>query len=326
MYQKLAEVSLKSGECMEVGVIQAPDEQYTGKIEPFLGHKGGIWNWHIEECMQRSLDALETSFYIGQIGEQIISNIMIVEYQGVGILGHVFTAPDHRQKGACKGVMQHQMEHFRNRGGRALYLGTGYEGHAYYIYASFGFQSVYPRSGFMRYWAEPDFEGNYFGKSEAHVKPVKWHDWGKLEALIGMVGYDFLRSIEFEIYGPNSFEGGFLRFKHSLETSDHYLEAHLLETDTEAIVGFLTLVRDQRWRPESYLLDIFVHPDYWGEAKLLLDAVDWPSGKTQCYADEISLAKMECLLQYGFEREAILQRQISRGTTWMDVHVLKHQP
>jgi hypothetical protein len=322
MYQNLATVSLKSGESMEVGIIQAPDEQYTGKIESFLEHKGGLWNWHIEECMQKPLDDLETRFYIGQLEGNIVSNIMTVEYQGVGILGHVFTSPEHRRKGACKGVMQHQMEDFRRRGGRALYLSTGYDGHAYYIYASFGFQSVIPHSGFMRYWSEPDFEGNYFRKSEVHVKPAEWHDWGRLTALTGIVGYDFLRSMDFGIYGESSFEGGFLGFKHRLENSDHYLAAHLLETDMEAIVGFLTLVRDRRWRPESYLLDIFVHPDYWGEAKLLLDAVDWQSGKIQCYADAISLAKIECLLQYGFEREAILQRQISQGTTSMDVHVL----
>lgn len=325
MYRKLAEVSLKSGECMEVGVVNAPDEEYTGNIEPFLEHKGGLWNWHIEECMQKPLDALETRFYIGQIEGEIISNIMTVEYQGVGILGHVFTAPEHRRKGACKGVMKNQMEDFRNRGGRALYLGTGYDSHAYYIYASFGFQSVYPRSGFMRYWTNPDFEGHYFSKSQVHVKSVEWHDWGRITALTGIVGYDFLRSVDFGIYGPTSFEGGFLGFKHKLETSEHYLAANLLETETESVVGFLTLVRDRRWRPESYMVDIFVHPDYWEEAELLLDSVEWPSGKIQCYVDTVSLAKAECLQKYGFEPEAILEKQVKHGNTWMNVNVFRYQ-
>jgi len=325
MYQHLAEVTLKSGECMEVGVINAPDDKYTGKIEPFLEHKGGHWNWHIKQCMQKPLDALETRFYIGQIDGEIINNIMTVEYQGVGILGHVFTMPEHRQKGACKGVMKNQMQDFRNRNGRALYLGTGYDSHAYHIYASFGFQSVYERSGFMRYWGNPDFEENYFAKSEVHVKPVEWHDWGRLTALTGIVGYDFLRSIDFGIYGPTNFEGRFLGFKNALENSEHYVAANILETDKEAIVGFITITPDRRWQPESYIMDVFVHPKYWTEAELLLNSVDMPSGKIQCYADEISIAKIECLMQYGFEREAVLQKQIKQVNTWMDVYVFKYQ-
>ncbi len=325
MYQQLAEVTLKSREQMEVGVICAPDEAFVGQIEPFLGHKGGYWNWHIERCMQEPLDELETRFYIGQIDGQIISNIMTVEHRGVGILGHVFTSPDHRRKGACKGLMLHQMEDFRRRGGRALYLGTGYDSHAYHIYASFGFQSVMSHSGFMRYWVEPDFEGHYFQQAEVHVKPVEWHDWGKITALTGIVGYDYLRSIAFGIYGPTNFEGGFLGLKRTLGDSDHYLAAHLLETDTGAIVGFLTLVREERWQPESYLMDIFVHTDFWGKASTLLDAVEWPSGKVQCYADATSLDKIEHLSEYGFMREAVLQKQICRGTTWMDVQILQRR-
>ncbi|HAA73566.1 TPA: hypothetical protein DCE37_00380 [Candidatus Latescibacteria bacterium] len=40
----------------------------------------------------------------------------------VGLFGHVFTKPEERRKGAANALM----EDFRQRGGKALYLGTGY--------------------------------------------------------------------------------------------------------------------------------------------------------------------------------------------------------
>ena len=152
MYDKLGEVVLKTDERMEVGLITAPDAPHAEEVKQFLGHKGGNWEWHIQRCVTEVLDALETRFYVGKVDGRVITNIMTVEHEGVGILGHVFTLPQERRKGACKGVMGYQMEDFRERTGRALYLGTGYNSHPFYIYHSFGFESVFPESGFMKYY------------------------------------------------------------------------------------------------------------------------------------------------------------------------------
>ena len=162
MYNKFGEVELKTGERMEVGVVTAPDTPHAEEMKQFLGHKPGNYKWHIERCVTEVLDALETRFYVGKLNGAVITNIMTVEYQGVGILGHVFTLPQQRRKGAAKGVMAYQMEDFRQRSGSALYLGTGYNSHPYYIYQSFGFESVFPESGFMKYHVNEDFEGTLF--------------------------------------------------------------------------------------------------------------------------------------------------------------------
>ena len=183
MHVKLGEITLKTNECMEVGVISVPDETHAEEIKKFLGHKPGNFKWHIDRCVTESLDALETRFYVGKIEGNIITNIMTVEHDGIGILGHVFTLPDQRRKGACKGVMAYQMDEFRQRNGRDLYLGTGYNGHPYHIYHSFGFESVIPESGFMQYQVDDDFCETYFATTSAHPKPVEWHDWPKLTAL-----------------------------------------------------------------------------------------------------------------------------------------------
>ena len=262
MYNKFGEVVLKTGERMEVGVITAPDAPHAEEMKQFLGHKPGNYKWHIERCVTEVLDALETRFYVGKLDGDVITNIMTVESEGVGILGHVFTLPQQRRKGACKGVMAYQMEDFRQRAGGALYLGTGYNSPPYYIYHSFGFESVFPESGFMKYYVNGDFEERYFAPTSAHPKPVEWHDWPKVTALSGIVGWDTLRSLKWAVYGPMNLEGGFLSFKHDLEAEDTYADAKLLISSGGAIVGWATVGRDTRWRPGDCGVGSLLSPEF----------------------------------------------------------------
>ena len=79
MYRKLSTVTLKSGEIMEIGVVKAPDEEYASRINSFLEHKPDVYKWHIRRSVREELDELETYFYIGKLGDEIIANIMTVE-------------------------------------------------------------------------------------------------------------------------------------------------------------------------------------------------------------------------------------------------------
>lgn len=319
MYDKLGEVVLKTAERMEVGVITAPDAPHAEEVKQFLGHKGGNWEWHIQRCVTEVLDALETRFYVGKVEGHVITNIMTVEHEGVGILGHVFTLPQERRKGACKGVMRYQMEDFRERTGRALYLGTGYNSHPYYIYHSFGFESVFPESGFMKYYVNTDFEECYFASAPTEPKPVEWHDWPKLTALSGIVGGDALRSLAWEVYGPTNFEGSFLGFKHDLETEDVYNDAKLLTTPDSAIVGWVTVSRDARWKPATAVLDIFFHPNFADDVPTLLSSMAFPESKVQCYVDSGAAKKAEVLEAAGFTCEGRFKNQFTYGGQYYDV-------
>lgn len=321
MYNKLGEVSLKTNEQMEVGVITAPDVPHAQEVKQFLGHKHGGYKWHIERSVTEVLDALETRFYVGKVDGHVITNIMIVESEGVGILGHVFTLPKQRRKGACKGVMGYQMEDFRQRGGRALYLGTGYNSHPYYIYHSFGFESVFPESGFMKYHVNADFEERYFSSAPVEPKSIEWHDWPKVTALSGIVGSDALRSLAWDVYGPTNLEGGFLGFKHDLETADVYDDAKLLITSDGAIVGWATVNRDTRWKPATAVLDLFFHPNFADDVPALLSAVEFPESKVQCYVDSSSDKKAEVLETAGFTCEGQLKNQFRYGGQDYDVSV-----
>ena len=309
MYEKFADVELRTGQSMEVGVVLAPDLEYAEEVKKFLGHKPETYRWHIDCCVREVLDLLETRFYIGKVDGEIISNIMITEYDGIGTLGHVFTLPNQRRKGACKAIMGYQMDDFRHRGGKALYLGTGYDSHPYHIYKSFGFDSVYDGSGFMSYFATEDFDVNYFVDLDVHVKDnIEWHDWAKITALTGITNGDQIRSVALGIYGPSNFEGGFLSFKQELETGVDYHAAKLLQNASGAVVAMATVKQNE----DIMLLDIFAHPLFWTQLGALLDSLGISSSKVQCYAETKSKEKIKLLHEFGFHCEGI-QRDNDRN-------------
>jgi hypothetical protein len=72
---------------------------------------------------------LDVFYYILHRDGVPFTNMMNIEYRGVGLYGHVFTKPEDRQKGAASALMPMLMDDFRARGGKALYLGTGYDSH-----------------------------------------------------------------------------------------------------------------------------------------------------------------------------------------------------
>ena len=243
---------------MEVGVVFAPDIDYEKELGDFLGHKPDNYKWHVDCCLNQPLDLLETRFYTGKLSGRVITNIMTTEYNGIGILGHVFTLPEQRRKGACKGLMGYQMQDFQDREGQMLYLGTGYDSAPYWIYHYFGFQSVYPEAGFMTYSTVPEFETRHFARGNASatkVKPVQWHDWGALTALTGIVGGDYLRSSIYGLKGPTNFEGGFLYLKQNLEADPQYHQSRLLQSETGAIVAFFDFAnrRGAEWTTRPIL-------------------------------------------------------------------------
>src|SRR5947209_18028776 len=100
MYELLGETTLKNGEKMEIGVVTAPDPEWRERIVPFLGHKGEPYASHLRRSSEGPLDHLETLHYIGHQNGRIMTQVMIVGARGAGILGHVYTLPEERRKGA----------------------------------------------------------------------------------------------------------------------------------------------------------------------------------------------------------------------------------
>jgi len=324
--QTLSTATLKTGERLEIRVVLAPDAELEPLVKPFLGHKPSSYIWHMEAAFEPGrIDDLETRFYLGLLGGRPIANVMTVEYKGIGILGHVYTLPEHRRKGACALVMAEQMEDFRRRGGRFLTLGTGYDTPPYRIYRNFGFQSVTPESGFMKYETAQGFESAFFETTATTILSPQWKDWPVVNMLCAQPGETFVRSVAAELFGPRNFEGGYITLlRRFFETPA--CQARLLHTDRGAVAGVATLLPDARWHYDTLILDLFVHPNFTAYAHPLLQAMALPGDrKIQCHTEEDTAWKIAVLLEEGFEHEATFRGQINANGREVDVEVYERR-
>lgn len=319
MYEKLGAQTLKSGEALEVGVVTAPDAAFAPRIEDVLHHKGPEWRAHIHAALHDETDRLETRFYLGLLGDLPVGNVMTVEQHGVGILGHVFTRPEHRRKGVCQAIMQRQMEHFRQRGGHVLVLGTGFESPPYWIYHAFGFRSL--RGGFMRYAVEPDyaFEERWFASGPAQVVAAEWRHWPLIALIAALPGREFLRSVAWKVYGIENLEGPYVAFMHRRQQGEP-VDAVLLETETGAVAGCATVHPLPPWRG-VWLVDVFTHPNFADRTADLLNALPIPEGKQVAYVDTEAAEKAVALESCGFVREGTLRGLLRTDDAPRDVWV-----
>ena len=325
MYTELGTTTLKSGEVAVIARVQGPDLYWGERIAPFLGHKDRATRWQIRETVIDDPGLLESYYYIAHLDGEVISNIATWEYGGSGILGHVYTAPAHRQKGAAKTVMALQMKDFQDRGGNALFLGTGYDSVAYHIYKGFGFESVTLGSGFMHYYArsESAFDQEYFAPGPTEVRDIGWHDWVGLVALFACSRGSWLRMFASGNIGRRSFEGEFIAFYREIKQF-RISQGRVLEVSGgKSVAGVVRLSPDPRFDDAVHTLDVHVHPAFEAELGKLIDSMDWPkSTKVQAYVGSDNSKKLEALGYAGFAVEAVFENQLHKGTESIDVTVL----
>lgn len=316
-------VAIKSGEQLQIIRVAAPDAQWKEPIVEALQHKGESWVDTIRMTLEQSLEGVQCYYYLGLLDGEIVGNITTVEAieMGVGILGHVFTSPTHRRKGICMALMETVTRDFAARGGEAMTLGTGYDSPAYHIYHRFGFAGI-GASGRMIWEARPDFLDGYFAADSTDVADISWPDWSRLDLLYTIPEGSFLRGIYFGHYGPCEYEDNFLRLS-KLTTDTESAQSKVLIKPGGEVVGHAMLVPDPRWHNDVWLLDLFVHPDFYPAAGELLAAIELPPGrKVQAYADSQSPQKIQLVEAAGFHQEAALRNQIINAEgQHLDVHV-----
>ena len=321
MYTPIAASTLSSGELLETGVVLAPDDDYAPLVRPILAHKSSNEQWHLDEVFAGRVGPLETRFYLGRLDECPVCNIMVSEHDGIGVVSHVYTRPEHRRKGIARRVMTEQMADFRDRGGRYLTLSTGYDTHPYYLYHSFGFRSVVPESGHMKYMETAAFETEHFRGDGALVVPGNWRNWPALNVFCAQGGPPFVRNAGLGHIGPRMFEGAYLGLM-KLAREDADYQVRLLVTDRGAVTGYATLVPDIRWRGETFLLDMTAHPAFTLYLKPLLNSFDLPvERKVHCHVELGDTVKGAALRDVGFVREATLRKQFKMPGQAMDVEL-----
>jgi len=321
MYTPIAASTLHTGETLETGVVLAPDDGHAPLVRPLLTHKSSKEQWHLDEVFAGRTGPLETRFYLGLVNESPVCNIMVSEHDGIGIVSHVYTVPEQRRKGIAREAMTGQMADFTARDGRYLTLVTEFGAHPYRLYRSFGFRSVQPGAGHMKFMTGAGSELELYETGEARAVHADWKSWPSLNVLCAQHDLPVLRNVAFGHLGPRMFEYAFLDLMKSLREDPMY-QVRLLVTDRGAVTGYATLVPDTRWRGETLLLDLFVHPAFtacWGP---LLDSFDLPAErKVQCHVATGDAKKTAALQDAGFVREATLRKQFKAAGQAMDIEV-----
>lgn len=315
METHLGDVALKSGEPMRIVRIDAPDPAWKDRILPFLQHKGEPWLWQMEVAFAEGLGACAQRYYLGVLESgEVVGNIMTTESMEppVGILGHVFTPPQHRRKGICSHLMVALTEDFRARGGRAMFLHTGYDTAPYHIYAAHGFVG-YRDTGAMAWLLEEDFFARQFERRPVSVRATDWADWAPLEALAQVDTGWHVRSPQLGLHGFGGFEGAYIIVRRDLHEG-RLLDFQVLAADDGAVVGYALLGRFRRFPGEPLTLDIFVHPNFVEHADELANAIVEPCcDKVLAFGDSASVGKPEALGRAGFGLEATLSGLIRDG-------------
>lgn len=308
MYTRLGEATLKSGERMEVGVVLGPDADWLPRVVPFLGHKNPDTRAHIFQSLEKDLDRLENRYYVGTVDGRIVSQIMIVGNRGAGILGHVFTHPEERRKGACSLIMGFQMAHTQAEGFRVLCLGTGFDTHPYWIYHSYGFRGIADGSGQMMWREHAGIEEELFRRAPASVRDVRWDDWGYFD-LLGFQpsgeGEELPRCPTMGLKAQGSLEGPFTSFQLRRQREPQ-IQAKALESETGATVGWGLLAPDTRWFRDVWLLDLHAHPHFTDRLPDLAASLTWPDAPVVAYLTEPRGPKAAALEHLGFRPAATL--------------------
>ena len=349
MYTPLGTASLAGGETLHCGVVQTPDAKWGQRLIPFLAHKQPKWRSHIAASFERELDSLETRFYVGTLGDPdgpIVTAVMVAgaarEAGRIGLLGYVFTAPEHRGKGAYSALMTHQMEDCRRAGFTVLTLTTQRHSTAWRIYERFGFHADHiTTSGRMRWLAHPDAERDWFTPSPVSIHPLAWDDWPALNITAVSVpspedDEDPPRSWALYLLTHGTAEGTFsdllpawaqLIGKRARERASH---AVTLRAESGAVAGWLFVIPDPLSLGGARQVDFYLHPAFHEIAfETLVHALETApaQGPLTAYVTRPDGYRARALQGAGFVHAATLPGWLSLGESQegaaSDVHAFR---
>jgi hypothetical protein len=305
-----ATVSLRSGEQVALTVVRAPDPQWAGVIEPMLQHKGPPWTWQNAELL-RAETGLVTRFYVLHRDRAPFANIMLVETNGVALLGHVWTEAADRGGGASGRLMERLLADFEQRQGRAIFLGTDPDSAPWHFYRRRGFEPIEEGSGCMaRYWQPREqFDAEWYASGELRIESLDWRHWVAACPLASSGFPGLVRLAATGLIGRRLSEGPFLPLLQEQRRCRAAGEADcavVLTGAGGAVHGWASCLADPCW-PHLSMLDLYCSPAGWPEAEGLIRAVlHSRAGRLVAYADAGFTAKESALRSTGFQPVATL--------------------
>jgi GNAT superfamily N-acetyltransferase len=327
MYLPLEKVNLKSGEEVEAGIVVGPDAEWADRVQHLLGHKPGNWFWQNRQFLTADV-GVEARFHILHRDGRPFSQILTSEHKGVGVLGHVYTEPHERGQGAASILMKIVLQQFRERTGKALFLGTTYDSSAYRIYSRLGFQSIEPLSGYMDFYpgSKQQFEADYFAAGPTQEQTLHWPHWAVASALFAAELPGVVRSAPFQLLGRMLTEGPLLAPICEHQHGGAARARVLQKPDNGAVAGMAAWGNDPLW-PDSTLVDVYCHPHFWQEAESLLANLEYPQDqRTLAYTDPSCPEKRRVLEAAGFRAVATLPQWLTCNTEkskYVDVTLLE---
>ncbi len=302
MMERTETATIKTGEAVDFSILRAPDAEWSPVVMDLVGHKGELWNWQNEMCLTQDL-GIDVYYYFLHRQGRGFSNVMTAEYKGVGSFGHVYTVPEDRRKGACAAIMERQMAHFRERGGRLLTLATGFETPPYQIYKKFGFVGVEDQNGHMWYAREPldAVLDAYFEPCDAVIEPVGWKHWPMAPVLFLSDVPGVVRMAPERVFGRVTTEGPLIHvIRDRFKPNGPIRGQALVNPATGAVLGVAAWNWDKLWTG-TLVLDVFCHPRFWHRAPDLLNALALAEDERHlAYVDAHCPAKREALEAVGF--------------------------
>lgn len=300
MDQWLSQTVLKDGSTVDLRLVMPPEPCWADKLHCFLKHKGLPWQIHWLKAFDNQCDDLATRFYLLVADGQPISNIMTCETGGIGILGHVFTKPDWRGKGAASILMKAACDDFAGRSGIALYLGTAYDSMPWHLYRKFGFEGFLPGTGLMRWVRQPDRLRERLAGTRHTARPLRWCDWPLLQCLCLQPGDDYVRNMGLKRFGPCDMEGPFLTLQERMQKTPD-LRAAVLTNDQGMTVGLGTAMPLDAHLTDYMLVDLFAHRGAEPDLPALLQALELPAAKPLLsVVEESAHARRQALESIGF--------------------------
>ncbi|MFD2078191.1 hypothetical protein SAMN05421678_12327 [Actinopolymorpha cephalotaxi] len=307
MYRPLGTGKLTSGEALELAVVEAPDPDWADRLRSFLRHKGPPYDGHIDRALDQPLDGLRTYFYVGCVDGEPVTHVMVSGARGFGVLGHVYTVPEWRRRGAYGQLMAVQMDDVRALGFTHLTLSTGFGSKPYEIYGSFGFRSAVPESGQMFWFTKPRSDPSPAPAGDASIRPTRWDDWG---AVCFTLAHELLageltpRSPALGIDEHASAEGSFLELLGQLQLAG--AQSQVAEGPDGGIAGWCHVVPSPLTLGGAWLLDLHVLPGFEHLLGDLLDRIDWPQRPVVFVATADIGAYERPLAASGFTNAAVL--------------------
>jgi GNAT superfamily N-acetyltransferase len=306
-------VTLNTGEELVCRVIEDPDDDAVPHLMELLGHKGGLWQYHLDEWRAGNVKRLSTRFYVGAIGDELVANIMVVSFRGIGLMGHVFTSPKHRRKGICDELMRFHMNDWSERGCTALFLNTGHDSAPFRIYERHGYRPIQSRPG-SRWWSptvtelDEVWKQMYSDLDKAETAGLHWQHWPSLNAFTQLPGEQTVRNVTYGLYGVAASEGTFLDIRH--DASEKKSQVRTLETREGHICALATLAPEHRWgrTASTWVFDLFAHPDLDEITVDLADEFEWPDAHILAYAADTDNQTIDALASLGFRPHSHVER------------------